>query len=475
MDTPALLGGAPAIAGDTYPSWPQWGAREREELLGTLDSGAWWTGDGDRAFEFATAFAAYQDAAAGLPFTNGTHTLEAALVACGVGEGDEVIVPGMTFVASATAVLSVNAIPVLVDVDPDTLCIDPEAAEAAITDKTRAIIAVHVAGAVSDLDLLVPLCVRKGLHLIEDCAHAHGSQWRGRGVGSYGSFGSFSMQQSKLITAGEGGALIGNDERLLETAWNYADCGRARDRWFYHHATIGSNFRMSEWQGAVLLGQLERFPAQHAKRNENAIALGAALAEIPGLRPQKRDPRDGQPGQLLLRLPLRRCAVRGHAVAEVRGGACRRRRADGGQLPVAVRSRALPHPQLRPDAPLLGARARLLEPAPSGLGAPRGVHGVDPAPHPAGRAGGCPARARGARSHPGECHGDLPAELGRGARVTRTGAADPVTAALFPLRIENGGANELLAGLPALRAVRSRGAPRARRCEPCLRACRHQR
>ena len=150
---------------------------------------------------------------------------------------------------------------------------------------------MHVAGAVSDLDLLVPLCVRKGLHLIEDCAHAHGSQWRGRGVGSYGSFGSFSMQQSKLITAGEGGALIGNDERLLETAWNYADCGRARDRWFYHHATIGSNFRMSEWQGAVLLGQLERFPAQHAKRNENAVALGAALAEIPGLRPQKRDPR----------------------------------------------------------------------------------------------------------------------------------------------------------------------------------------
>jgi dTDP-4-amino-4,6-dideoxygalactose transaminase len=291
MDTPALLGGAPAITPDTYPSWPQWGEREREELLGTLESGAWWTGDGDRAFEFATAFAAYHDAAAGLPFTNGTHTLEAALVACGIGEGDEVIVPGMTFVASATAVLAVNAIPVLVDVDRETLCIDPAAAEAAITDKTRAIIAVHVAGAVCDLDLLVPMCVRRGLHLIEDCAHAHGSQWRGRGVGSYGSFGSFSMQQSKLITAGEGGALIGNDERLLETAWNYADCGRARGRWFYHHATVGSNFCMSEWQGAVLLGQLERFPTQHAKRNENAIALGAALAEIPGLHPQKRDSR----------------------------------------------------------------------------------------------------------------------------------------------------------------------------------------
>jgi dTDP-4-amino-4,6-dideoxygalactose transaminase len=180
---------------------------------------------------------------------------------------------------------------VIVDVDADTLGIDPAAAEAAITPRTRAIIAVHVAGALCDLDLLVPLCERTGLHLIEDCAHAHGSQWRGRGAGSYGSFGSFSMQQGKLMTAGEGGALIGNDEDLLAAAWSYADCGRERGRWFYHHATIGSNFRMSEWQGAVLLGQLERFPAQHALRNANAIALGEALAEIPGLRAQKRDER----------------------------------------------------------------------------------------------------------------------------------------------------------------------------------------
>ena len=137
----------------------------------------------------------------------------------------------------------------------------------------------------------MPLCERSGLHLIEDCAHAHGSQWRGRGAGSYGSFGSFSMQQGKLMTAGEGGALIGNDQKLLDAAWNYADCGRERGRWFYHHATIGSNFRMTEWQGAVLLAQLERFPEQHAVRNANAIALGEALAQIPGLRAQKRDER----------------------------------------------------------------------------------------------------------------------------------------------------------------------------------------
>jgi dTDP-4-amino-4,6-dideoxygalactose transaminase len=291
MSLPALLGGEPVADADTYPSWPQWGEREREELLGTLDSGAWWTGDGERAFRFAKQFAAFQGAAGGLPFMNGTGTLEAALVACGIGEGDEVIVPGMTFVASASAVLAVNATPVIVDVDAETLCIDVAAAEAAITERTRGIIAVHVAGAVCDLDLLVPLCERRGLHLIEDCAHAHGSQWRGRGVGSYGSFGSFSMQQGKLMTSGEGGALIGNDQALLEAAWNYADCGRERGRWFYHHASIGSNFRMTEWQGAVLLAQLERFPGQHALRNANAIALGEALAEVPGLRAQKRDAR----------------------------------------------------------------------------------------------------------------------------------------------------------------------------------------
>ena len=124
MSLPALLGGVPVADADTYPSWPQWGEREREELLATLDSGAWWTGDGERAYRFARDFARFQGAAAGYPFTNGTQTLEAALVACGIGEGDEVIVPGMTFVASASAVLAVNATPVIVDVDPDTLCID---------------------------------------------------------------------------------------------------------------------------------------------------------------------------------------------------------------------------------------------------------------------------------------------------------------------------------------------------------------
>jgi dTDP-4-amino-4,6-dideoxygalactose transaminase len=290
IETPAILGGAPVRTAD-YPSWPVWDVHERENLLSVLDAGGWWSGNGNVAATFANDFAAYHGAAHGLALTNGTHTLEAALAACDVGEGDEVIVPGMTFVASASAALAVNATPILVDVDADTLCIDVAAAEAAITPRTRAIIAVHVAGAAADLDALVELCDRHDLALIEDCAHAHGTFWRGRGVGSWGDFGSFSMQRSKLMTAGEGGVLICNEEGLRDRAWSYADCGRTKGEWFYHHGRYGSNLRMTEWQGAVLSAQLERFPEQNAIRNDNAVALNAALDEVPGLRAPRRDPR----------------------------------------------------------------------------------------------------------------------------------------------------------------------------------------
>ena len=290
IDRPAILGGTPVRAND-YPSWPVWDDGERDGLQRVLEDGGWWQGNGNVAAAFAAEFAGYHGARYGLALTNGTHTLEAALVACDVGDGDEVIVPGMTFVASAGAALAVNANPVLVDIDPDTLCIDVAAAEAAITLRTKAIIAVHVAGAAADLDALTDLGARRGLRLIEDCAHAHGTFWRGRGVGSWGDFGSFSMQRSKLMTAGEGGVLICNDEELRDRAWAYADCGRAKGEWFYHHPTYGSNLRMTEWQGAVLTAQLGRFPEQNRVRNDNAVALNAALDEIPGLRTPRRDPR----------------------------------------------------------------------------------------------------------------------------------------------------------------------------------------
>ena len=290
-DWPAILRGSPVRAGKSWPSWPQYDYIEKELLEATLESGKWSSSRGEEATRLAAEFAAFQGTRHGLALTNGTSALEAALAACGVGEGDEVIVPGLTFVTTATAVLAVNGIPIVVDIDPDSLCIDTDAVEAAITDRTRAVIPVHLAGTACDLDALVDLCEKHGLTLIEDCAHAHGTRWRGRGVGTFGSFGCFSFQESKLMTAGEGGALITNDEALRAQAWSYANCGRIENGHWFNHVTYGANMRMTEWQGAVLRAQLKRLPEQHRVREERARLLDAEVEKIPGLRPQSDDPR----------------------------------------------------------------------------------------------------------------------------------------------------------------------------------------
>jgi dTDP-4-amino-4,6-dideoxygalactose transaminase len=290
-DRPAILYGTSVRAGKSWPSWPRWDESERARLDEVITSGAWSNARGEQARLWAAEFAGLHGARHGLPLTNGTHTLEAALIACGIGEGDEVIVPALTFVATATAALAVNAIPVLVDVEADSLCIDVAAAEAAITARTRAVMAVHLGGRPCDLDALVDLCKKHDLVLIEDCAHAHGSRWRGRGVGTFGSFGSFSFEAGKLITAGEGGALITDDEALRARAWEFVDCGRVAGQLGHQHASAGSNLRMTEWQGGVLRAQTQRFPEQHRRREEHAKLLDGALEQIPGLRPQSSDPR----------------------------------------------------------------------------------------------------------------------------------------------------------------------------------------
>lgn len=290
-DRPAILGGTPVRAGKAWPAWPQWNGDERESLAAVLESGAWSSAGGEQAAAFAAELATLQGVRHGMAATNGTHTLEAALAACGVGEGDEVIVPAITFVATASTVLAVNATPVIVDVDPASLCIDPAAAEAAVGERTRAVVPVHVAGRPCDMDALVELCSRHGLALIEDCAHAPGSRWRGRGVGGFGAFGSFSFEASKLITAGEGGALTVGDEQLRARAWSYVNCGRVEGGHWYHHPGYGSNLRMTEWQGAVLRAQLRRYPAQQRLREERAALLDGELAGVPGIAPQSGDER----------------------------------------------------------------------------------------------------------------------------------------------------------------------------------------
>ena len=208
----AILGGR-RCAPVRIPRGPSGTRRERDNLIATLESGAWWSGDGDRAQQFADDFAAFQGARHGLPMTNGTHTLEAALVALGVGARDEVIVPAITFVASATAVLAVDAKPVIVDVDADTLCIDPAAAEAADHASARTRSSRSTAAAAWPTSTRCPSCASAAACAWSRTARMPTARpWRGRGVGACGSFGSFSMQGGKLMTAGEGGVLLTNDE-----------------------------------------------------------------------------------------------------------------------------------------------------------------------------------------------------------------------------------------------------------------------
>lgn len=285
--TLALTGGAP-LRTAPYPEWPTADDRERELLLEVLDSRKWWATQGTKVREFESAWAGFHGAETSIAVTNGSHTLEIALLALGVGEGDEVIVPNWTFVATVAAVLMVNAIPVLVDVDPGTGCIDPAAVRAAVGPRTKAIIPVHIAGSVADMDALADIAREHGLVVLEDCAHAHGSTWKGTPVGMLGDAGSYSFQSSKLMTGGEGGAIVSRHPDVLGAARSFSDCGRRPGEWFYSHYLLGGNYRMTEWQGAVLLAQLERFPAQQVRRSRNAELLNDELAGIPGIHPQGR-------------------------------------------------------------------------------------------------------------------------------------------------------------------------------------------
>jgi dTDP-4-amino-4,6-dideoxygalactose transaminase len=286
----AILGGA-KTKNTPFPDWPQYDDNERQALMEVLDSQTWWRTPGTRTLAFEREFADYHQAKHGIAITNGTAAIEVALSALGIGPGDEVIVPDFTFVATASAVLFAGALPVLVDITPDTYCIDPDLTAAAITERTKAIIAVHMAGHPADLDRLREIAQNHNLHLVEDSAHAHGSEWKGHKIGAIGDVGTFSFQQSKLMTAGEGGIIITNDDEIERLARSTHDCGRMPGEWFYDHFIYGSNYRLSEWQGAILSQQLKRLPEQTELRSRNAAFLDQTLARIEGITPQAVDPR----------------------------------------------------------------------------------------------------------------------------------------------------------------------------------------
>ncbi|MCC6862935.1 MAG: DegT/DnrJ/EryC1/StrS family aminotransferase [Bryobacterales bacterium] len=272
-----------------FPKWPVSTDRELELIRQVLESERW-----GGYHEFVTRlegeFAAFQHCAHGISAANGTLTLEMALLASGVGPGDEVIVPAISFVSTATAVSRVGAVPVFVDIEEYTFNMDPDRAAAAVSARTKAIIPVHFGGAMADMDRLMSLARERGLAVIEDAAHAHGSEWRGRRAGSYGLTGSFSFQNSKVMTAGEGGMLTTNDPGFAERAHSIANQGRRTGGGWFHHYILGSNFRLSALQAAVLLAQLERLPEQIRQRTCNAQRLCRELADLPGITWQRIAP-----------------------------------------------------------------------------------------------------------------------------------------------------------------------------------------
>ncbi len=290
----AIDGGTP-VRGAPWPAWPVWDEREEQSLLEVLRSGRWGMTNGSHVQRFEELWARFQHAQYCVCVVNGTSALEIALRALALEPGDEVITPPYTFVATPSAALLVGAIPIFADIDPETYELDPAAVEAAITPRTRAIIPVHIAGCPPDMDGILTLARQHNLAVIEDAAQAHGAAWRGRRVGALGDLGTFSFQASKNLNAGEGGAIVTNDEALYGRLWSLHNVGRLptpewRTRGWYQHEILGFNYRLTEFQAALLLAQFTRLEEQMARREAGARYLDRALAAIPGIHPQRSDP-----------------------------------------------------------------------------------------------------------------------------------------------------------------------------------------
>ncbi|MGV3557049.1 DegT/DnrJ/EryC1/StrS family aminotransferase [Larkinella arboricola] len=285
--TLAFDGGKKAVQ-TTFP-WPLFDETDVQAVAEIVRSGRWGNPDcGDSVEAFEQAFAAYCGTKYAVTCVNGSVSLRLALMACGVRPGDEVIVPPYTFIATASTVLEVNCVPVFVDIDPDTYNLDPKAIEAAITERTRAIIPVHFAGLACDMDAIMDIARRNNLKVIEDAAHAHGAEYKGRKLGSIGDVGSFSFQSSKNLTSGEGGIVVTNDESLYRMMASLRNVGRMEGHQWYDHFNPGCNYRITQMQAVLLSQQLKRLEEQTVLRNNNGLYLNGLLAKIDGITPLSR-------------------------------------------------------------------------------------------------------------------------------------------------------------------------------------------
>ena len=283
----AALGGQP-VRTAPFPKWPSFRDRDEKAVLPVLRSGVW-----SRARvvdEAEIKFAKLMGSRYCVATCNGTNALITSVRALGIGAGDEVITTPYTFVASIHPILLANAMPVFADVDPDTWQIDPDKIEAKITKNTVAILPVHIIGGICDMDRINAVAKKHNLKVIEDACEAHGGEWRGRKVGTLGDLGCFSFQNGKALTCGEGGAILGHDEKLMDRCYSFHNLGRPKGsvapRHGEGHPILASKCRMAEYQASILMTQMETFEAEAKHRSENAAYLSEKLKQIPGIVPR---------------------------------------------------------------------------------------------------------------------------------------------------------------------------------------------
>lgn len=284
MPNLAIKGG-PKTREQGWPAWPPDDPGFLRNLTAVLESGVWGTG-GQWTTRAVEMMAEHHEAKYGVALSSGTTALDVALRSVGVKVGTEVIVPPYTFIATASSVISVGAIPVFVDIDPATFNLDPSKIEAAITERTSAIIAVHIGGSPAAMDEIMAIARKHGLKVVEDCAQAHGAIYKGRKVGAIGDAGAFSFQSSKNVTAGEGGMLLTNDPDVYSRSWSIHNCGRVPEGEWYDHRVMGWNHRMTQFQGALVCRCMEMLPEQFALRARNGDYLRQRLSEVDGVELQ---------------------------------------------------------------------------------------------------------------------------------------------------------------------------------------------
>ena len=298
MGTLAINGGTP-VRTAPWPQRPIYDEEEMAALQQTLSSRRWTSAPyvfhGDmslsKVHQLEQQYAAFHDCRYAVATGSGTDALQIAYAAAGLGTGDEIIMPPNTFIATATPALQLGAVPIFADVDPETLCIAPEAVEAAITDRTRVIVPLHLGGYPADMDQIGEIARGHGLKLVADACHAHGTEWRGKKVAAFADLSAFSFQQDKQITSGEGGIVTTGDQALYEQCYILHNDGRGLGEEGGEFVAQGWNFRMSEFQAALLLVQLGRLDELLARKNRNAKRLGLALAQIGGLAWPREDER----------------------------------------------------------------------------------------------------------------------------------------------------------------------------------------